>query len=136
MVESDYKRARHAAVKELEKLVAVQQETEKRINNLRQMITALDALSGSPVPRQTAEIPRLTEAIRSLFKAAPPDAKLTARDVRRALLEMGFDGNKYSNFLASIHVVLRRLEEKGELEQGQGSDGYNHKDWLTDLERG
>jgi hypothetical protein len=117
MVDKDYKRAREAAVKELEDLLQLQQRTEQRIVNLRNMISSLDSLSG--VPLKKPETPRLTDAVRSIFKAAASNEFLNAGAVRHGLLGMGFKDGDYSNFLASIHVILRRLEKKGELERGK-----------------
>lgn len=122
MVDQDYKRAREAAAKELEKLLAVQQQTEQRILHLRNTIAALDALSDS-FPKRPGERLSLMEAIRSVFKAAAPNERFTARDIRSALLGMGFQDSDYSNFLASIHVILRRLTGKGELTPHLSSKG-------------
>jgi len=120
-------------------LLAIQQKTEQRILHLRNMIAALDALS-EPSNTETIETLGLTDAIRSLFKSMPEEAVLTARDVRRRLHEMGFDRSKYSNFLASIHVVLRRLVQHGEIEialrtKDEGGAGFRRKkeDWLADV---
>lgn len=141
MVEKDYKRARETAIKELGGLLAAQQKTEQRILQLKGTIAALDALSGSS-HNNPAELPGLTEAIRSLFKSRPLESILTARDVRRSLHEMGFDRSQYSNFLASIHVVLQRLAKRGEIEpvsrsKDEGGVGYkrNADDWLLELDR-
>jgi len=135
MVKTDYKRARAAAAKELENLLVTKQQTEQRIVQLRNTIAALDALS-EPTKAQRVEMPGLTDAIRSLFVSRPAEAILTARDVRHALHEMGFDRSKYSNFLASIHVVLRRLRTNGEIRKHvteKGITGFSRE--VSTLER-
>jgi hypothetical protein len=43
------------------------------------------------------------------------DRPLTALEVRDRLVAIGFDVDRYSNALASIHTVLKRLYEAGEL---------------------
>jgi hypothetical protein len=134
MVKTDYKRARVAAAKELEQLLVVQQKTEQRIVHLRNMISALDALL-NPSRANTADALGLTEAIRSLFKSLPPDAGiLSATEVRQALEAMGFDSSKYSNFLASIHVVLRRLRAHGEIRKYASEKGVKGFTRVSTLE--
>ena len=62
MVDKDYERAREVAAKELEKLLAVQQQTEQRILHLRNTIAALDQLSDLYHPKTPVETPRLMES--------------------------------------------------------------------------
>lgn len=130
----DYERARAAAAKELEKQFQVRQKTEQRILQLKATIKALDALSSRTTKDKAIQELGLTDAIRSLFKARPPDAILTAKDVRRHLHETGFDRSKYSNFLASIHVVLHRLKDQGEIVPAENG-GFRRKEtdeeWLS-----
>jgi len=138
MTEKSYKNARETAAKELEKLIQQQQVTEQRILHLRQMIASLDALSGIARSKVT-KLPGLKDAVLSVFKAAPPDTFLSARDIRQALIEMGFDAGGYSSLLASIYIVLRRLKDKGEIEQRlsekKGSPVFRQKfrDYLAEL---
>jgi hypothetical protein len=135
MVNEDYQRARHAAAKELEKLLTEQKKTEKRILQLRQTIASLDALSGRKFI--AGESPGLTDAIRSIFKALPENASLPAAGIRSQLLNQGFAESQYSNFMSSIHVVLRRLEEGGEIKRRLDGNGLSFvavkKDYLADV---
>ena len=140
MVGSDYKRARASAVEELKAFLKEKRMVEQRIMQLRQIITALDAFV-SP-RRKPAEIPRLTDAIRSIFLASS-GKRLTPRDIRQKLREIGFDEKRYSNFLASIHVVLRRLKEKGEIAADTEHAGFRpayrrkdeDEDFIAELEK-
>jgi len=131
MVDRDYKRARATAVKELEQLLASQKRTEQRINSLRSTIVALDKLAGVTVKGK----PKLTDSIRSIFKAAPSDAQYGPMAVRDKLLEMGFDETAFSNLLASVHVILRRLAQNGEIKQEKGRYKPMEKvvDYLAEL---
>jgi hypothetical protein len=131
MVERDYERAKAAAAKELAKLLKDQERTERRILQLKTTLAALGGLSGKPT-----RAPKLTESIRSIFKAAPPDIQLSPIDVRNKLLEMGVDEADYSNLLASVHVILRRLAQYGEIKLVGGRSLYGKvvKDWLAELE--
>jgi hypothetical protein len=48
---------------------------------------------------------------------AQQNVQLTAENVRDRLEFLGFSLKKYSNALASIHTVIRRLLEKGEIDE-------------------
>ena len=133
MEDKNYQLARDSAVKELEKLLAQQQVTEQRIAQLRQIIASLDVLL--PTSKPSSELPRLTQAVRSIFTAANSNDALTARDVRKKLTDMGFDSSRHSNFLASIHVVLHRLEKKDEIRAGEAKGTFRRMsdDWWEKL---
>lgn len=123
MVDQDYQRARNAAAKELGDLLAAQTKTEKRILQLRATITALDALAGRRIIG--GESLGLTDAVRSIFAALPENSSLPALGVKSRLLNMGFVDNQYSNFMSSIHVVLKRLEESGEIKRRLDGNGLS-----------
>lgn len=109
-----YKKARDAAQVELDQLLNEQHEISQRILKLKQTIATLDALSGTtPKP---AALPRMTEAIRGVLMGS--EHPLTATEVRDELRKSGFSLAKYSNPLASIHVVLKRLVAAGQAESG------------------
>jgi len=135
MVNLDYQRAREAAAKELGEMLAAQKKTEQRIVQLRSTIAALDALAGKKII--VGDAPGLTDAIRSIFKALPENSSLPATGVKSRLLNMGFVEGQYSNFMSSIHVVLRRLEESGEIKRRLDGNGLSFeavkKDYLADL---
>jgi hypothetical protein len=54
----------------------------------------------------------LTDACRLVTRGGVP---MTPADVRGRLLAIGFDLSKYSNDLAAIHTILKRLNGAGEL---------------------
>jgi hypothetical protein len=57
----------------------------------------------------------LTDAVREVLKAH--DHNLSPKEVRDWLLRMGFDLSEYSNIQASIHAILKRLHESGEVDR-------------------
>ena len=87
--------------------------------------------------RIIGETPGLTDAIRSIFKALPERSSIPAVGVKSKLLNMGFAESQYSNFMSSIHVVLKRLEESGEIARRLDGNGLSFQaipeDFLKDL---
>ena len=108
MTTDDYRRALDAAVREYESLGQQRQDIDKRLSELAQTISTLSRLCGL-----TPTVPwGLTDACRIVLRSGSP---MTPTDVRDRLLSIGFDLSKYSNELAGIHTVLKRLNESGEL---------------------
>jgi hypothetical protein len=105
----DYRRALDAALREYEKLSAERATLDDRLAQLRHSIGALTKLCGyePTVPLG------LTDACRLVVRNAV--TPLTALEVRDRLAAIGIDLDKYSNPLASIHTVLKRLHEGGEI---------------------
>ena len=97
----DYRTLYDHATRELARL-------EAEAAALRQTIAAIAPLIGEASPSSG-----LTDAVRSILaKAREP---LTASEIRGRLIEMGFDMKSYSNPLATIHTILRRLTESDEV---------------------
>lgn len=122
----DYKSSFENAKAELERVqkhkLALGQELEqcdKQIAALIQTMRAMAPLVGEEAPElpvSDAEMISggMTDCVRAILKkAAEP---LTASEIRESLEAIGFDMNSYSNPLATIHTVLRRLAESGEVE--------------------
>src|SRR6476660_4758603 len=109
MSKDEYRRALDAAVREYEKLSAEHAALEARLSQLKHSIAALTKLCGyePTVPLG------LTDACRLVLRNATQP--LTALEVRDRLASIGVDLEKHSNPLASIHTVLKRLHEAGEL---------------------
>jgi len=105
----DYRRALEAAPDEHERLKAEREQIETRLAQLRQTIGALAPLC--ELPRQ--EDLGLTDACRSVLRAR--FGALTPVQVKDDLATMGLDLSSYSNPLASIHAVLKRLAAAGEV---------------------
>src|SRR5579863_6339105 len=56
----------------------------------------------------------LTDAVRSVFRASN-NYGLTPLEVRGRLVQLYFPVTEYKNFMASLHSVLNRLKEGGEI---------------------
>jgi hypothetical protein len=117
----EYHRALDAACREWEALARQRADLEERLTQLTETIGMLSKLCGL-TPKLTWG---LTEACRAVLRnAANP---MTPVEVRNRLAAIGFDLSQYSNELASIHTVLKRLNRSGELRfvpRGRGRHAY------------
>jgi hypothetical protein len=109
MTHEDYRAALEAAIKEYEQLGAERRDIDDRLAQLAQTITTLSKLLGlaPTVPMG------LTDACRLVYRNAR--VPLAPTEVRDRLASIGFDLSVYSNEMAAIHTVLKRLHESGEL---------------------
>jgi len=124
MTKDYYKKALEAARKELSELEAERTKLDKRINELRQGIVGLTALAQD---EESGEKPQtmmdvltgvgvetgLTDATRMITGAF--GFPMTPVQVRDSLLKLGYDLSGYSNVVASLHTIMKRLRDKGEL---------------------
>ena len=109
MSTDDYRRALQTAIREYETLGQQRQDVDRRLAEVAQTIGTLSRLCGL-----TPTVPLgLTDACRLIARGA--GVPLTPVDVRERLQSIGFDLEKYSNDLAAIHTILKRLNESGEL---------------------
>jgi len=118
----DYRRALEAAILEYETLGARRREIDQRLAELAQTINMLSRLLGlaPTVPMG------LTDAIRLVVRGA--GVPMTPIEVRDRLRAIGFDVSKYTNDLAAVHTILKRLNESGELRfipRGPGKHQYS-----------
>jgi hypothetical protein len=112
-----------------DELVDALQERERletRIRSLQEDIGHLAALCGEPVEDPLKEL-GLTDAIRYVFGKAKPQA-LNAVGVKNGLVADGYDISEYSNVMASIHTVIKRLLKKKEIESGAA--GFEGKTYV------
>ena len=121
MSKDDYKRALDAAVREYEKAIADHAALEVRIGQLKQSIATLTKLCGYEPTVQFG----LTEACRMVLRNA--GEPLTALEVRDRLIAVGVGMDRYSNPLASIHTVLKRMREAGEVAERDRADDPHAK---------
>ena len=109
MPQEDYRRALESATREYEALGARRREIDQRLAELAQSIGTLSKLLGL-----TPTVPMgLTDAIRLVVRGA--GVPMTPVDVRDRLHAIGFDVSKYTNDLAAVHTILKRLNESGEI---------------------
>ena len=109
MTTEQYRLALDAAVREYEELGAKRREIDERLAQLAQTIGTLNRLCGFVSTVQWG----LTDSCRVVLKGARQ--AMTPMDVRDRLEAIGFDLSKYTNRLAAIHTVLKRLHEAGEV---------------------
>lgn len=117
----DYQAWYASARAELERLQAEQseleralEEHEKQIVELVRTVNFLAPMVGEQPLAEAATPPGgMTDCIRDLLKDATEP--LTAAEIREKLEVLGFDMKSYSNPLATIHTVLRRLTESEEV---------------------
>jgi hypothetical protein len=109
MTQQSYRAALDAAVREYETLLQQKTDLDARLAQLGESIGTLTRLCGyTPTVAYG-----LTEACKTSLRCAK--AQMTPLEVRDRLQATGFDINRYSNPLAAIHTVLRRLAESGEV---------------------
>ena len=122
MTSEDYRSALSSAIKEYEALGEQRREIDGRLAQLAQTIGTLSRLLGL-----TPTVPmRITDAVRLAMRAGVP---MTPLDVRERLLSIGVDLSAYSNDLAVIHTVVKRLNEAGELRVIPKPSGKNAYLW-------
>ena len=116
MNEDAYKRALRDALRELTELGRKSAEIDERRAQLVQTIAHLSRLCGVK-----PSVPwGITDACRMVLRAA--GRPLTPSEIRGQLEAMGFDVSRYSNQLAPIHTVLKRLHGAGEAEVRAAAD--------------
>ena len=104
----DYRSALESAVREYEALGEQRRDIDNRLAQLAQTIGTLSRLLGlSPTVPMS-----ITDAVRLAMRAGVP---MTPVEVRERLQSIGVDLSGYSNDLAVIHTVLKRLNQSGEL---------------------
>jgi len=121
---TEYQKAYDSAKQELADLLAKQQETERRIVLLRQSLQTLAGLcesegvefSPSTEASYLLEQSTLADEIRTVLKAASPEF-LRPRHIKFALERLGHDLTEYQNPQATIHMVLKRMAESGEVQE-------------------
>jgi len=104
----DYKRALEKATREFEALSQQRADIDRRLTQLAHTMATLTKLCGYTPTMMMG----LTDGCRMVLRAA--GRPMTPAEVRDALGACGFDMSKYTNDLAAIHTVLKRLNEAGE----------------------
>jgi Tfp pilus assembly protein PilN len=106
---ADYRSALAAAIKEYESLGDQRRQIDERLSQLAQTIGTLSTLLGLTPTHPMG----LTDACRLVYRNS--GVPLSPTDVRDRLRAMGVDLSVYSNEMAAIHTVIKRLNEGGEL---------------------
>lgn len=124
MANDEYRGALHTAIAEYEKLGEERRRIDDRLAQLTQTISTLSRLVGLEPTTPFG----LTDACRLVYRNA--GIPLSPTEVRGRLRAIGFDLSNYSNELAAIHTVLRRLNEAGEL-RAMAVPGKQIYSWRT-----
>ncbi len=152
----DWKQALHAARIEHEQLMeqrdvldakqadldTEREMLEKRILQLQQTISSLSELTGETgwqkaLHRKGGMLSgkldnmTLSNAIRKVLQSA--NKYWTPIEVRDMLQLQGYQMSAYSNALASIHAVLKRLKDSGEVNRIAGADGKAMYRWKAEV---
>ncbi len=128
MARPAYSQAYETAKLDLLKQLQKRDQIDQQIHKLRQTVKALGELCGAA----PEEIDKLlvtegfainstmgfTNAIRRLFRIH--QKALSPVEIRDDLLKIGI-GKEQVNLLSSIHTVLRRMVEAGEIEKAEDS---------------
>jgi hypothetical protein len=98
-------------------LIGLRATIENELAQQSRAIAALAELLGEP----TANDIGLTGATLLIVRTAK--VPIAPTEVRDELKKIGYDMDGFSNPMASLHQILKRLEEKREIEEVTGSDG-------------
>jgi hypothetical protein len=121
-----YMSALQAAVEEQADVQRQILELEKRYYRLEETVATLirlindedaDPTSGGET---TSEV-GLTDTVRNVLKTA--DDAMTPVQVRDGVIRMGKNESDYTNLLASIHNILKRLVKANEIEEDKDESG-------------
>ena len=127
---TDYRKAYDTAKQELAEILETQRDIEKRMIVLRQSLATLAALCESedlPIEESAQaayilEHSTLGEEIRAILKAVWP-GYLRPNQVKSELEKLGHDLGEYQNPQATIHMVLKRMAETGDVQEGTTPEG-------------
>ena len=124
MARETYKQAYATAKLDLLEQLQKRDDLDQKIRKLKQTVKALGELCGAPAEEVDKLLlvegfaidakPGFTDAIRRLFRIR--QTALSPTDIREDLLKMAI-GVGQVNLLSSIHTVLRRMAEAGEIER-------------------
>jgi hypothetical protein len=124
MARETYKQAYATAKLDLLQQLQKRDDLDQKIRKLKQTVKALGELCGAPAEELDKLLlmegfaiearPGFTESIRRLFRIR--QTALTPPEIREDLVKMGI-GVGQVNLLSSIHTVLRRMAEAGEIER-------------------
>lgn len=131
MASSDYKKAYDAASQELSDLLSQQEKIEKRLVYVRQTIQTLAMLCEnegvSVKPSVEAEYylehSPLAMEIRRVMGSHAFDKTFRPHEIKSELGRLGHDLSQYQNPQSTIHMVLKRLAEAGEIEETKDDEG-------------
>ena len=132
----DWKAVLENARAELADLEIQREAIEKRIGQIKRTILATEPLAieatrlqgiGSDAAMAEIQAMGITDACREVLRSA--GKSLAPLEVRDALVARGVDLSAQSNAMASIHAVLKRLHEQGQVRVVTSKDGGTLYKW-------
>jgi hypothetical protein len=111
---------------ELERLRRERAELDAQIAKLEHVEAALRTVAGPAL--EPPDLSSITDVVRKVLQSA--NVPITPPEVRDKMVAMGFNKGPYSQFLASIHVILKRLWKNGEAFEFSFRDGKRYW-WAT-----
>lgn len=112
-----------------DELLRKREETDKELAQQNKVVASLSEILG----RGSSMDVGITEATTVVFSATTGKAFLPT-EVRDELRDMGYDIDSFKNPLASLHQVLKRLIDKGVIEEAPKSqcpDGKKRYRYVT-----
>lgn len=113
-------------------LVSLRSAIETELAQQSRAIAALAELLGEPTDKDIG----LTGATLLIVRTA--NRPLAPTEIRDELKRIGYDMEGFSNPMASLHQILKRLEDKAEIEEAPSTDGkkrYRARDTSGDFVR-
>jgi len=120
MTKTSYRQALKDARVELRRLFQEREKLERRIVKTKQSVLALQRMTdethtGEFLSDIAERRVGLTDAVRSVLMAST--RPLAPLDIRNKLEGIGYDIGTSPNVLNSVHTVVRRLRDSGEVKQ-------------------
>ena len=146
----DYKRSLDLAKVELGQLRDEKAKFAARLTEIDRHITAViegikglarlcdqqvtkELLSGNPTPL-AGQSGKLSDAVRLALQTS--SGALSPVQVRERLIALGYDTSKYTtDFLATLHTVLKRLQQHHEVEAIALAGGKTGYKWITETDK-
>lgn len=131
-MKDQYRRTFLAVRRELMALSNERKRIDARIAKLEPLVEGLRAFYETEAVKKTKSKEQLlgmTDAVRNaLEKAATP---MSATEIRERMERWGFDFSSYTNPLASIHTILKRLIVSQEIKVVLHARGKKKYRWVT-----
>ena len=134
-----YRRDLNAKKRELASLLRQRQGIDQKIALLQPVIGHLEGLCrelGDRAAKETAAKVELTTGLTELARLTLEEAyiPLSPSELKQRMERKGFDFSKYSNPLASIHVVPQRLVKSGQVKAIPQKGGKKTYQWITAID--
>jgi hypothetical protein len=124
--ESGFPDALAEARETLERLLRERQQLDVRIAKMEQVVAALRSVAEHDDEEVAST--GFTDGVRAVLRGSS-ERGLSPTEIREGMLALGFDLSRYAQPLATIHVVLKRLERSGEAIEIGGLE--NKRYWWT-----